>query len=77
MALPAARKVRVLPGKMTTFIGNFDTATMTFAVKVSLLGATDKEVKAAVQKLGHGKYDIMTGRTSSIEFKQITKDVIA
>ena len=71
-ASPVPRKT---PGKMTTWIGHWAPGEKpTFIVDVSLVGATTKEIRAEILKLGTGKYDIVTGRTEEVEYKKVESD---
>ena len=72
---PPAKKT---PGKMTTVIGHFVPDANQFKTLVSLgEGATDKQVNAAVLKLGPGEYDVLIFRTYKKVYKKVEKDVIS
>jgi len=75
-----AKPARQTPGKMTTFIGKWDAegaAAKTFTVLAEISGATDKDVKAAITKLGYGTYDIVTGRCSDKKYLKVERDAFA
>lgn len=56
------KPARKTVGPMTVRIGKWSDDGATFTSLVSLIGPTDKEIKQAVQKLGYGTYDLITGR---------------
>ena len=73
----AARKT---PGKMTTWIGRWTDACETgrsFTPLAILTDDTPKARREALQKLGEGDYDVITGREGSASYHKKTVDTFA
>lgn len=69
---------RALPGKMVTLIGKWSDDRKTYQVTAEpLIGATEKATKEAIRALGHGTYDLVTGRLRTVTFKEVTRDAFA
>lgn len=76
---------RAVPPPMKLYIGKWEDcgdcgegAVKKFTVLATLPGsATDKEVKAAVKKLGEGDYTGLLGRERPLSYRTTTKEVFA
>ena len=66
-----AEKARATPGKMTTYLGKWESrgdGTEAFVVLKKLEDATPAKIRAALLDLGAGTYTKLTGRSDTVAY---------
>ena len=79
-AAPAAPRAK--PAKMRAFVcdpvcttcGELPSA---ITIRAEAASVSDRDIKAAIKKLGHGKYTIMTCRFDEMVYQEVKRDTFA